>query len=128
MIVIWLLQFYMGRMAGENAGQIVSYALRQVLPGLILYIVIQHTVFGRLYGRADCHAFSICAVGMAVLGMSFEDFVIHMTFAYLGLTVAQFLSSNVAQGGRLKKPVPFVPYIVAAFWLWVDFNARKWYI
>ena len=128
MIGIWLLHFYTEKMAGENTGQIVSYALRQIFPGLMLYIIIQHTVFGRLYGRADCHAFGICAVGMAVLGMTFEDFAIHMVLAYFGLTVVQFLSGNIAQGGRLKKPVPFVPYIVAAFWLWVDFNVRKWYI
>lgn len=128
MIVIWFLRSYTERMAGESTGQIVFYIIGQVFPGLVLYIIVQQAVFGRLYGRADCHAFSICAVGMAVLGMSFEDFVIHMTLAYLGLTVVQFLSGNVAGGGRLKRPVPFIPYIVAAFWLWVDFTARKWYI
>lgn len=116
---IWLLRVYEGRPGG------MTYS---VLIQLMGYILIQQIWFGKLYGRADCHAFSVCAAGMAAYGLNFADYVIHMSLAYLGLTAVQFIAGNVASGGRLKEPVPFVPYIVAAFWLWVDFAVGKWYI
>lgn len=113
---VWFLQNCQGKPAGAAGWQ------------LLLYIFVQQAVFGRFYGRADCHAFCVCALGMTVLGMEWEDFTAHMTIAFAGLCAMQFLSGNVTRRGRLKKPVPFIPYIVAAFWLWVDFAIGKWYI
>lgn len=95
---------------------------------LILYIFLQQTVFVRFYGRADCHAFSVCAVAMAAYGLRLVDYLIHMALAFGILAVIQLACGNVTQSGRLKQPVPLVPYITVAFWLWVDFMAGKWYI
>lgn len=95
---------------------------------LVLYILLQQTVFGHFYGRADCHAFSVCALGMAALGMEFKDYLAHMALTFGALAAVQLMLGNVARSGRLKRPVPLIPYIVAAFWLWVDFTVGKWYI
>lgn len=90
---------------------------------LALYIILQQAVFVHFYGRADCHAFSVCSMGMAALGMDFSDFIVHMTLAFVGLTAVQLASGNVTCGGRLKRPVPLVPYIVTAFWICGSFPA-----
>lgn len=103
-IFTWIVAFYEER-AGEG-----------LLMQLILYIVLQQVVFAYFYGRADCHAFSVCAAGMAVQGMDFSDFVIHMAMTFIGLTVVQLALGNVTRKGRLRHPVPLVPYIATAFW------------
>lgn len=110
------IQFCAGETAKGTTGQ------------LVLYIILQQTIFARFYGRADCHAFSVCALGMAALGMEFRDYLVHMALTFGALTAVQLALGNVARNGRLKRPVPLVPYIAAAFWLWVDFTVGKWYI
>lgn len=90
---------------------------------LALYIILQQAVFAHFYGRADCHAFSVCAVCMAALGMDFSDFTVHMVLTFAGLTTVALASGNVTCGGRLKRPVPLVPYIVTAFWICGSFPA-----
>lgn len=95
---------------------------------LILFIGIQQLWFSRFYGRADCHAFCVCAATMAPMGLGFKDWVIHMLITFLGLTAVQLVRQNVRVNGKLKEPVPLIPYITVAFWLWVDFKCGKWYI
>lgn len=89
----------------------------------VVYIFLQQAVFGHFYGRADCHAFSVCALCMAVLGMDICNFVRHMALTFVGLTVVELARRNVTRGGRLKRPAPLVPYIVSAFWICVIFPA-----
>lgn len=86
-----------------------------------IFIAIQQVWFARFYGRADCHAFSVCATAMVALEMDMLDYMMHMILAFVGLAVVQIIRCNVARNGRLKKPVPLIPYITVAFWLWVDF-------
>ncbi len=95
---------------------------------LALYILTQQGLFGKMYGRADCHAFCVCAAAQTGLGRGFQDYVLHMAVAFLGLVLIQGVRKNIASDGNLKKPVPFMPYIALSFWLWVDFAAGKWYI
>lgn len=95
---------------------------------LIIYVVLQELFFARFYGRADCHAFCVCAAMLTVLGMSFRDYLIHMALVFGSLTLIQGMRGNITKNGQLRSPVPLVPYIVAAFWFLVDFTARKWYI
>lgn len=91
-------------------------AARGVLQ-LSLFCIVQLLVFVRMYGRGDCYAFCVCAVAEAGLGMGFLGFLIHMTIAFVLLVFVQSLNRNIGPGGRLKIPVPFLPYITAAFYL-----------
>jgi hypothetical protein len=91
-------------------------AAQPELSGLVVYIIIQEKLCGGLYGRADCHAFGVCAAAGSCLGLGTIDFCIHMILSFLMLSIAQRLKKNAAKNGRLKKPVAFMPYITAAFW------------
>lgn len=99
-----------------------------VLIDLGVFVAIQQIWFARFYGRADCHAFCVSAFLMTALGMEFIDFVMHMLLAFAGLAIVQLVRRNVGRNGQLIKPVPMIPYISLALWLWVDFGGRKWYI
>ncbi|MCM1112788.1 MAG: hypothetical protein NC399_05995 [Muribaculum sp.] len=122
-----------GEITGCSLGSSVS-SMRFVMifvmrfAGLMGFIILQEVFFVRFYGRADCHAFCVCAIMLAAEGQGFAGYVIHMAVAFGGMTLVQFSSGNIARNGRLKNPVSFVPYIAAAFWLWVAFDAGKWYI
>lgn len=81
-----------------------------------LYVIfIQQHVMSRFYGRADSHAFSCCMVFLTFAGAGLEGHIIHMSIALLYLTIAQLLNHNIGKNGKLKKPVPFIPYISASF-------------
>ena len=94
--------------------------------GLILYCLLQELFFCRFYGRADCHAFVVCALIQFGKGMGIREYLIHMLFAFSGLAVIQLLRKNVNKKGNLKEPVAFLPYITVSFWLiFVAFIAKK---
>lgn len=88
---------------------------------LLLYFALQQVLFARMYGRADCHAFCLCAAGFWVMGCGFEIWVYQMATAYVLLAFIQAFRRNIARSGNLKCPVPFLPYITVSFVLWVDF-------
>ncbi len=98
------------------------------LCSLMGFTALQELVFARCYGRADCHAFCVCALMLSVRGQGFAGYVFHMAIVFGGLTLVQLLRGNIARNGQLRKPVSLVPYIAVVFWLWVDFSAGKWYI
>lgn len=93
--------------------------------GYVVFVLIQQTVFARMYGRADCHAFCVCAAVLMAFGGSFSDYVTHMMLSFTILTIVQLGRKNVLPSGRLKIPVPMLPYITAGFWLWLDFGMQK---
>ncbi len=95
---------------------------------MLLFWVIQEMWFAKFYGRADCHAFCVSSLVLTALGRSFQDYVIHMLSVYVILALMQMIRGNISRDGNLKKAVPLLPYITIAFWLWVDFGGRKWYI
>lgn len=95
---------------------------------LVVFIALQQWWFARFYGRADCHAYCVCAIAMTALGMEMIDYVMHMLLTFVGLTVVQLVKKNVTLSGRLKRPVALIPYITVAFGVWVDFRCGKWYI
>lgn len=92
-----------------------------ILFGLTVFWIVQIWVFGRLYGKADCYAFCVCAVAETGLGMGLELIVTHMVFAFGMLVPVQFISKNITLRGNLKKPVAFIPYITAGFYLLLFF-------
>lgn len=95
----------------------VPAAVSNVLPELFAFCIIQIVLFSRLYGRADCYAFCVCSWTEAGLGMDIMGFLEHMFLAFLLLTAVQAFRKNISRKGNLKKPVPFLPYITAAFYL-----------
>lgn len=87
---------------------------------LVLFILLQELLFCRMYGRADCHAFVVCAMAETALGMTLKEYLFHMLFAFILLALSQGMAHNIGKNGNLKRPVPFLPYIVVAFWLYLS--------
>ncbi|MBE5884043.1 MAG: hypothetical protein E7291_06465 [Lachnospiraceae bacterium] len=83
---------------------------------LLIFGLLQEKLFGRMYGKADCHAFLVCAMAECAVGMGIEGYLIHMLLSVLALAVVQGIKGNIGNKGNLKKPVPFLPYITGAFW------------
>lgn len=84
---------------------------------LVFFLLLQFVVFRSMYGRADCYAFCVCAVAEAAVGMGIYGFVVHMFLAWVLLFLTQAVQGNIDKGGNLRRPVPFLPYITASFWL-----------
>lgn len=98
-----------------------SGAGRGSLWELLLFCVIQLVLFARLYGRADCYAFCVCAVAETGLGMGMTGFLLHMLTAFLLLSAVQAVRGNIAMDGRLREPVAFLPYITAGAYIMLFF-------
>ncbi|MBO7531080.1 MAG: hypothetical protein J6T50_04670 [Lachnospiraceae bacterium] len=81
----------------------------------LIAVVIQEYIMCRTYGRADSHAFSCCAVFMVLSGKGLEGHILHMILALAMLSAVQILRGNIARGFKLKRPVPFIPYIALSF-------------
>lgn len=110
--------------AGAAAG-VLLFAERERLEGdflleLVIFILLQLLLFSRMYGRADCYAFCVCAVAEAAVGLPLSGYLFHMLLSFLLLAFVQGLRHNIDKGGNLRRPVPFLPYITLAFWalLW----------
>ena len=93
---------------------------------LLFYIALQLFFFSKMYGKADCYAFSVCAVAETAAGMHLMEYLFHMLIAFAFLALVQGGKRNIARNGNLKHPVPFLPYITLAFWtlLWYHVNVR----
>lgn len=87
----------------------------RILPQLCFFCLIQLLVFTRMYGRADCYAFCVCAMAEASAGKGLFEFLLQMLLAISVLAVVQIFRGNVDARGKLKQPVPFLPYITLAF-------------
>jgi len=80
-----------------------------------IYILLQETVMIKSYGRADSHALSTIAIYHTVQGRALISETILLTITFMLLVTVQFARSNISFPGRLKKPVPMLPYITIAF-------------
>ncbi len=85
--------------------------------GLAIYVAIQEFVMARVYGRADSHALSVCAMFLIFSGKTAEICIFHFAVSFLLLTVVQSVRKNVDISGRLKEKVAMVPYITAGLWI-----------
>lgn len=92
-------------------------AKEEILIALLLFLLLQFTVFGRTYGKADSYAFCVCAVTEATRGIKLAGFLSHMLLAYALLFLVQTIHGNLNKRGNLKKSVPFLPYITITFWV-----------
>ena len=89
---------------------------------VLVFVILQQCLFARMYGKADSHAFSVCALSGCRWGGDMLWFLIHMLSAVTLLAVVQLCKGNVTRGGKLRTPKPFVPYIMITFWaeiLWM---------
>lgn len=83
---------------------------------ILLFALLQYFLFMKMYGKADGMAFLVAAMAEASLGYDINMYLLHMISAYLLLCLVQGLMGNIGGKGRLKVPVPFLPYITAGFW------------
>lgn len=83
----------------------------------LLYTILQELFFSRFYGRADCHAFVLCALVGSLYGMTMREYLIHMLVSFGLLAIVQGLRRNISRKGNLKQSVAFLPYITIAFWI-----------
>lgn len=90
---------------------------KENIPELVFFCLLQEIFFCWFYGRADCHAFVICAMVQFGMGMGLREYLIHMLLAFGGLAVIQLFRNNINGKGNLKQPVAFLPYITVSFWL-----------
>ncbi len=81
---------------------------------LILYLLMQECILGRSYGKADAHCFCSCGILFAALGLGPEAYVCHMGLSFVALIIREAHARNI-RAFRLITPVPFLPYIVPAF-------------
>lgn len=93
---------------------------------VILFAWLQYLIFMKLYGEADGMAFLVAALAEGALGYDIEMYLVHMIFAYLLLSLTQIVKGNIGTGGKLKVPVPFLPYITVGFWGILVFGERIW--
>lgn len=82
---------------------------------IILFALLQYTLFIRMYGKADGMAFCICALYLAGKGIGLEGYLYHMFLSFLMLTIVQLCRKNVSIKGKLKEPVALYPYITTTF-------------
>ena len=114
--LVWLIA---GMASAGNAGAYVAEngIERRVIVELLLFVLLQQIWFCRFYGRADCHAFSVCALFMSGFGWNMYWWILHMAVTFLLLALVQLAKKNVNKKGNLKKPVPLIPYITISLFL-----------
>lgn len=90
-----------------------------VFLSLLVYWVIQHFVFMRMYGKADAIAFLVCALFESVYGQGLLTYLLHMGTAFIVMGIVQASKHNINNWGNLKDPVPFLPYIAMTVWIFL---------
>ena len=108
---------YVWWVGGVAGGILMLLSDNNMWLSVALFILLQELFFCKMYGRADCHGFVVCALIEAAYGMSMQGYLLHMLFAFCLLAVVQLVSGNVGRDGKLKRPVPFLPFMTIAFWL-----------
>lgn len=89
----------------------------QLLPELGFFCLLQLKLFSRMYGKADCYAFCVCAAAGASEGFGCMEYLLHMALAFGILAAVQLGHRNLDRRGNLRQPVAFLPYITVAFLL-----------
>ena len=113
-----------GQFAVSKQWRILDGIRIQQVIATVLFVILQQCLFARMYGRADSHAFSVCALVSCHWQGEMLWFLIHMLLAVTLLAIVQLAKGNVTLHGRLRTPRPFVPYIIITFWwkiLWMMF-------
>lgn len=99
------------------AGMIFKGISTRQAAAMAIFVILQQWLFARMYGRADSHAFTVCALTSCRWRGEMLWFLIHMLLAVTLLAIIQLKKGNVTWRGKLRTPEPFVPYIIITFWL-----------
>lgn len=113
----WVAGIAAGCLVCGRIGEMHCGESMQLLIGLLIYGGLQELFFCRFYGRADCHAFIVCALMLGGMRIEKIGWLVHMLLAFGILAFVQLLCGNINRKGNLKNPVPFLPYITIAFWI-----------
>lgn len=113
---IWLIMLAAGGIMYFSGNSRMSFSLTVVI-SLSIYFLFQEIVMTHFYGKADCHAFCACSLVYASFGCELEYYALHMAVSWIMLSVVQLIRKNVTRCGKLRKPVPMIPYITAGFFL-----------
>lgn len=81
---------------------------------ILVFILLQFLFFTKMYGRADCFAFSCCAIFLGAFGGGIQVYLLHMLLSIGILGMVQLFRRNVDRHGNLKEPKAFIPYISVA--------------
>lgn len=85
-----------------------------VILEIFCFIAIQFLLFSKMYGLADCFAFSCCGIFLGAFGGGLRECLFHMLLSIGILGAVQFFRGNVNRHGNLKEPKAFIPYIAAS--------------
>lgn len=109
--------WWVGGIAGMGLLLLSGEELRGAGASLLIFGLLQEKIFSRMYGRADCHAFLVCAFAECAMGLRMKEYLLHMLLALFLLIAVQAIQKNIARNGNLIEAVPFLPYITVSFWL-----------
>jgi len=93
---------------------------------ICLFALLQYMIFMRFYGAADGMAFLVAALAEGAMGFDVQMYLLHMIAAYLLLSLVQIAKGNIEPCGKLKRPIPFLPYIMVSFWGILIFGGKIW--
>lgn len=85
------------------------------VPGILLPAVIQLAVFQFLYGRADAILTSVFMIALGIFGAGLVIILFFMLWALILSGIVQFIKGNFNKKGNFKEPIPYTPYLYAAF-------------
>ena len=118
-VLAWLPMGGIGLENGNWPGG--AWAIGRIQPSqmaaVLAFTALQQIVFARMYGRADSHAFCVCALASCLWRGGMLYFLVHMLLSVTLLAIVQLGKHNITLDGRLRIPKPFVPYIIITFWI-----------
>lgn len=88
---------------------------KEAMLGLVFFATLQLLLFSRFYGKADSFAFCLCAGALSTVNGKPLDYLIQMLIALVLLLFINLWKHNVDRKLKLKKPVPFIPYIYTSW-------------
>ncbi len=88
-----------------------------IVINLLIFVTIQILIFRRLYGESDCLAYILCAAYLAGCGKQLIDYLLFMLLTVLMELIVQIKKKNISHG-KLRKPVPLIPYMMGAMLLY----------
>lgn len=85
------------------------------VPGILIPAVIQLAVFQFFYGRADAILTSVFMVVLGIFGAGLVITLFFMLWALILSGIVQLVKGNFNKKGNFKEPIPYTPYLYAAF-------------
>lgn len=113
--------FYIAGVSGIITMLVAEVSIRDCIGDIVIFILLQWLLFRRMYGPADCFAFSVCALFFAAWRQDMLGLLYLMALTFIILTPVQLIKKNVNKKGNLKEPVALIPYITVASVLYYSY-------